>query len=85
MVLAICTILCGQALKGVKDLLSEQERMNNALKEMLFQEENVAKKYAQLSQEITDPKQQKMLKGMEMAARNNYGTLSQKMTSLGIV
>lgn len=66
-------------------MLSEQERMNNALKEMLFHEESMAKKYAQLSQEITDPKMQQMLKGMEMAARNNYGTLSKKMTNLGIV
>ena len=55
------------------------------MKEMLFHEESMAKKYAQLSQEITDPKLQQMLKGMEMAARNNYGTLSQKMSSLGIV
>lgn len=66
-------------------MLSEQERMNNALKEMLFYEESMAKKYAQLNQEITDPKLQQMLRGMEMAARNNYGTLSQRMTSLGIV
>lgn len=59
--------------------------MNNAMKEMLFHEERMAKKYAQLSQEITEPKLQQKLKGMEMAARNNYGTLSQKMSSLGIV
>ncbi len=66
-------------------MLSEQERINNAMKEMLFHEESMAKKYAQLSQEITDPKLQQMLKGMEMAARNHYGALSQKMSSLGIV
>lgn len=66
-------------------MLSDQEKMNNALKEMLFHEESMAKKYAQLSQEITDPKMQKMLKGMEMAARNNYGTISRNMSSLGIV
>ncbi|MDF9407686.1 hypothetical protein L7E55_04820 [Pelotomaculum isophthalicicum JI] len=35
--------------------------------------------------EVTDPKLQQMLKGMEMAARNNYSTLSQKMSNLGIV
>jgi predicted nucleic acid-binding Zn-ribbon protein len=69
----------------VKDVLSEQERMNNAMKEMQFHEESMAKKYSGLSQEITDPKLQQMLKGMEMAARNNYSTLSQKMSSLGIV
>lgn len=66
-------------------MLSDQERMNNAFKEMLFYEDSMAKKYAELSQEITDPKMQKMLKGMEMASRNNYGTLAQKMSSLGIV
>lgn len=66
-------------------MLTDEERMNNSLKEMLFYEESMAKKYAQLGQEITDPKMQQMLKGMEMAARNNYGTISQKMTSLGIV
>ncbi|TEB15334.1 hypothetical protein Psfp_02251 [Pelotomaculum sp. FP] len=66
-------------------MLSEQERMNNAMKEMLFYEESMAKKYLELTREITDPKLQQMLKGMEMAARNNYGTLSQKMSSLGIV
>ena len=66
-------------------MLSDQEKMNNALKEMLFHEESMAKKYAQLSQDITDPKMQKMLKGMEMAARNNYGTISRNMSSLGIV
>ena len=66
-------------------MLTDQERMNNAFKEMLYQEESMSKKYAQLSQEITEPTMQKMLKGMEMAARNNYGTLSQKMSSLGIV
>lgn len=66
-------------------MLTEQERMNNAMKEMLFHEESMAKKYSELTQEITDPKLQQMLKGMEMAARNSYGTLSQKMSSLGIV
>lgn len=66
-------------------VLTEQERMNNALKEMLFHEESMAKKYTELSMEITDPKLQQMLQGMEMAARNHYGALSKKMTSLGIV
>lgn len=66
-------------------MLTEQERMNNAMKEMLFHEESMAKKYAELSKEITEPKLQQMLQGMEMAARNHYGTLSQKMTNLGIV
>jgi len=66
-------------------VLSEEERINNTMKEMLFFEESMAKKYAQLSQDITDPKLQQMLKGMEMGARNHYGTLAQKMTNLGIV
>ena len=65
-------------------MLTNQERMNNAFKELLFQEEQMAKKYADLAQQITDPKIQSMLQGMEQAARNHYGTLSQKMGSLGI-
>ena len=66
-------------------MLLEQERMNNAFKEMLFYEEMMAKKYAGLGKNITDPKLQQMLLGMEMAARNHYSTLTQKMTNLGIV
>lgn len=66
-------------------LLTEQEIMNNAFKEMVFQEGNVAKKYAQLSQQITDPKRQQMLKGLEQGARNHYNTLLQAMTKLGIM
>lgn len=66
-------------------MLSEQERMNNAFKEALFQEEMMAKKFSDLSSEITDPKLQKMLSGMEQACRSNYSTLSAKMGNLGIV
>ena len=65
-------------------MLTEQERMNNAFKEMMFQEELMAKKYADLAKQITEPKLQQMLKGMEQATRNHYSTLSQKMDSLGI-
>ena len=54
-------------------------------KEMLFHEEQMAKKYAQLVQQITDPQIQQMLKGMEQATRNHYNTLSQKMGNLGIL
>jgi len=66
-------------------MLTDQERMNNAFKEMLFQEDQMAKKYASMVQQITDPKVQQMLQGMEQATRNHHGTLSQKMGSLGIV
>lgn len=66
-------------------MLSDQEKMNNALKAMLFYEESMAKKYADLAQRITEPQLQQMLQGMEMGARNHYGTLSQRMTDLGIV
>ena len=52
-------------------MLTEQEIMNNALKEMLFQEDSMAKKYAQLSEEINDPKLKKMLNGMEQGSRNH--------------
>lgn len=66
-------------------MLTDQERMNNAFKEMLFQEDQMAKKYASMVQQITDPKIQQMLQGMEQATRNNHSTLSQKMGSLAIV
>lgn len=66
-------------------MLTEKEIMNNAFKEMQFHEESMAKKYAQLSQQITDPKLQQILKGMEQSARNHYSTLSQTMTKFSIV
>lgn len=66
-------------------MLTEQEMMNNAFKEMLMQEESMAKKYAALAEQLTDPKLQQMLKGMEQGARNHYSTLSQAMSKLGIV
>ena len=59
--------------------------MNNALKEMLFLEEMTSQKYAEMAKQITNPQMQSMLKGMEMAARNNYNMLNQKMTDKGIV
>lgn len=66
-------------------MLTDQEIMNNALKEMQFLEDMTAQKYAQMSQQITAPKLQKMLNGMEMAARNNFKSISQKMTDMAIV
>lgn len=65
-------------------MLTEQEIMNNAFKEMQFREENMAKKYAELTQQITDPKLQQMLKGMEQSARNHYSALSQTMKKFAI-
>lgn len=66
-------------------MLTEQEKMNNAFKEMLFYEESIAKKYAQFSQQINDPELQQMLKGMEQSARNHYSILSQTMPKFRIV
>lgn len=66
-------------------MLTEQEIMNNALKEMLFMEEMTAQKYADMVQQITQPNLQDMLKGMEMAARNNFKSISQKMSDMAIV
>ncbi len=48
-------------------------------------EESMAKKYAQLSLQITDPAIQQTIKGMEQGARNHYSTLSQAMSKQGIV
>lgn len=66
-------------------MLTEQEIMNNAFKELLFHEENMAKKYADISERIIDPKLQKMLNGLEQGARNHYSTLSQTMSKFSIV
>lgn len=60
-------------------MLTEQEIINNALKEMLYMEELTAQKYADTTQQITKPELQNLIKGMEMAARNNYKSLTQKM------
>lgn len=66
-------------------MLTEQERMNNAFKEMIFHEESMAKKYAQFSQQITDPRLQQMLKGMEQGTRNHYNTITNMMSKHGVV
>ncbi|MFT9493450.1 hypothetical protein [Anaerosolibacter sp.] len=66
-------------------MLTEQEKMNNAFKEMLFYEESIAKKYAQFSQQINDPKLKQMLNGMEQSARNHYSILSETMSKFKIV
>ena len=66
-------------------MLTEQEIINNALKEMLFIEEMTAQKYAQMSQQIPEPNLQNTLKGMEMASRNNFNSISQKMSEMAIV
>lgn len=61
-------------------MLTEQEIINNALKEMLSMEELTAEKYVDIAQQITKPELQNLLKGMEMAARNNYKSITQKMS-----
>ncbi|WP_010233678.1 hypothetical protein [Clostridium arbusti] len=66
-------------------MLTEQEIMNNAFKKMQFHEESMAKKYANISEQINDPKLKQMLKGMEQGSRNNYNTLSQTMPKFSIV
>jgi len=66
-------------------MLTEQEIMNNAFKEMLFHEEDMAKKYADMSQRIIDPKLQKMLNGLEQGARKHHSTLLQTMSKFSIV
>lgn len=66
-------------------MLSEQEIMNNAFKDLLFHEEVLANKYAELQKEITDPQMQNMFQGLEMAARTRYKMISEKMGGFGIV
>lgn len=66
-------------------MLSEQEIMNNAFKEMQFHEESIAKKYACMSGQINDPKVKELIKGMEQSSRNHYKTLSETMSKFSIV
>lgn len=66
-------------------MLTENEIINNALKEMLYMEELTAQKYADIAQQITKPELQNLIKGMEMAARNNYKSLMQKMNENQII
>lgn len=60
-------------------MLTEQEIINNALKEMLYMEELTAQKYADTALQIAQPELKNILEGMEMAARNNYKSLMQKI------
>lgn len=66
-------------------MLSEQEIMNNALKEMQFREGGMAKKFAYISGQINDPKLKQMLKEMEQETRDNYNSLTQAMSKFSIV
>lgn len=66
-------------------MLSEQEIMNNAFKEMQFREDVMAKKFACMSGQINDPKLKQMLKAMEQVTRDNYNSLTQAMSKFSIV
>ena len=66
-------------------MLTEQEIMNNAFKEMIFLEDMTAHKYSEMAKQITNPQIQNMLNGMEMATRNNYNILNQKMSDMGMI
>lgn len=66
-------------------MITEQEIMNNAFKEMQFHEESMAKKYANISGQINDPKVKQMFKGMEQGCRNHYNTVTQTMAKFSIV
>ncbi|MFT9494918.1 MULTISPECIES: hypothetical protein [Bacillota] len=65
-------------------MLTEQEIINNALKEMLFLEELTAEKYMTMEEQTTQPNLKEILKGMEMVSRNNYKSLSEKMSQMNI-
>ncbi|ARI78663.1 hypothetical protein [Halobacillus mangrovi] len=66
-------------------MLTQQEIMNNAFKELLYQEQMLANKFAELQKEMTDPQLQKVYQGMEMASRTRQSMLSEKMRGYGIV
>lgn len=65
-------------------MLTEQEVVNNALKDMKFREDMTSKKYQVIKSQITDPKLQELIGGLEMASRNNHGTITQKAESLNV-
>lgn len=65
-------------------MLTQQEIMNHAFKDLLLHEEMSAKKYADLAKEVKDPEMQKMFFEMEVAANTRYSTLTQKMNKFGI-
>lgn len=66
-------------------MLTEQEIMNNAFKDMQFHEESMAKKYANISGQINNPKVKQMFKGMEQGSRNQYNTLTQTMAKFSFI
>lgn len=66
-------------------MLTDQEKTNNALKEALFMEEAMAKKYAHYSHSIPEPEFQQMLMGMEQASRGHHKMVSDQMSMHGIV
>lgn len=70
---------------GGRSVLTDSEKTNNHLKEALFLEEAMAKKYAHYSASISEPKFQQMLKGMEHASRGHHKMISDQMSLHGIV
>lgn len=60
---------------------NEQEMIKNALKELICKEEATVQKYVDSTQKIMKPELQTLLHGMEMAARNNYKSLTEKMNN----
>lgn len=66
-------------------MLTEQEVINMALKQMLMLENLTAQKYTDIAAQITQPDLQNTLKGMEMAVRNNIKSINQKMSDMSIV
>ncbi|GMQ64851.1 hypothetical protein [Vallitalea maricola] len=65
-------------------MLVEQEILNNSLKDLLFREELLAKKYSELKNDITEPQLQQMIQTMEQSSRNRYKLITEKMNTLGI-
>ena len=66
-------------------MLTEQELINNAFKDMLFHEEMLAKKYTDLVRDVKDPQIQKMFHEMEVAAHARYNAITQRMGKFSIV
>ncbi|MCM0647275.1 hypothetical protein NBE98_02660 [Clostridium swellfunianum] len=55
----------------------EQDKINNALSNLINEEKKVSEKYASLANQITEPKLQSIMKNMEQLSRKHYATISE--------
>ncbi len=54
---------------------NEQDKINNALNNLINEEKKISEKYANLANQITEPKLQSIMKNMEQLSRKHYATI----------